>query len=109
MQEEKFNIYTEIPPLNEKGEFKLKFEVKMRPLGPDPKRDGIEKAVFIDGKKLDFKIDVTRFLEAKQKGINFLVEEQKKIEREFVRSVSEALGRKVTVEDIKRATLEGWI
>lgn len=103
-------IITEnIPPMDGDGNFKHKFEVKMRPLGPNPKEDGVEKAVFVDGKKLDFKIDVLRFLEAKQKGISFLIEEQKKIEKEFVKSVSEAIGRKVTAEEIKKATIEGWI
>jgi hypothetical protein len=106
---EKVQLYTEMPPLDEKGKPKLKFEVKMRALGSNPKEDGVEKAVFVDGKKLDFKIDVLRFLEAKQKGINFLLEEQAKIEREFTKSVSEAIGRKVTKEDIKKATIEGWI
>ncbi|NBT57591.1 hypothetical protein EBT16_02290 [bacterium] len=109
MEQDRAKIISEIPPLDAKGNFKRKFEVKMRPLGPNPQQDGVEKAVFIDGKKLDFKIDVLRFLEAKQKGINFLIEEQRKIEREFIKSVSEALGRKVTTEEIKRATLEGWI
>ena len=109
MEQEKPKILSEIPPLDAKGNFKRKFEVKMRVLGPNPQEDGVEKAVFIDGKKLDFKIDVLRFLEAKHKGINFLIEEQQKIEKEFVKSVSEALGRKVTTEEIKRATLAGWI
>jgi len=109
MEEQKPVIHSEVPPLDSKGNFKRKFEVKMRPLGPNPREDGVEKAVFIDGKKLDFKIDVLRFLEAKQKGIDFLLEEQRKIEREFIKSVSEALGRKVTTDEIKRATLEGWI
>ncbi len=81
----------------------------MRPLGPDPKKDGVEKAVFLDGRKLDFKIDVVRFLEAKQKGVNYLIQEQQKIEKEFVKAVSEALGRRVAVDEIKRATIEGWI
>lgn len=102
-------ISGDIPPLDANGNLKRKFEVKMRPLGPNPKEDGVEKAVFVDGKKLDFRIDVLRFLEAKQKGIGFLIEEQKKIEREFVKSVSEALGRKVPIQEIKRAILEGWI
>lgn len=102
-------IQTDIPPLDKNGNFKHKFEVKMRPLGPNPQQDGVEKAVFVDGKKLDFKIDVLRFLEAKQKGINYLIQEQQKIEKEFVKSVSEAIGRKVTVEEIKKATIEGWI
>lgn len=109
MEGEKFEIHKEMPPLDEMGNLKRKFEVKMRPLGPNPKEDGVEKAVFIDGQKLDFKIDVLRFLEAKQKGIDFLVEEQKKIEREFVKSVSEALGRRVATEEIKKAAIEGWI
>lgn len=102
-------IITELPNFDEFGQPKLKFEVKMRPLGPDPTKDGVEKAVFIDGKKLDFTIDVVRFLEAKSKGYNFLIEEQKKIEKEFIKSVSDFLGRKVTVDEIKKATLEGWI
>lgn len=87
---------------------KKKFEVKMRFLGSTPE-DGVEKAVFIDDKKIDFKIDVFRFLEAKSKGPKFLFEEQKKIEKEFRRSVSDFLGRKVTIEEIKKAILEGWI
>lgn len=102
-------IYTEIPRLDSKGNLKYKFEVKMRSLGSNPQEDGVEKAVFIDGKKLDFKIDVIRFLEAKQKGINYLIQEQQKIEKDFVKSVSEAIGRKVTKEEIKIATIEGWI
>jgi len=100
---------TELPPINKNGVPKLKFEVKMRPLGPDPKKDGVEKAGFIDGKMLEYKIDVLRFLEAKSKGYNFLIEEQKKIEKEFVSSVSNFLGRKVTIEEIKKSILEGWI
>lgn len=107
--ENNFKIYSEVPPTDSKGNFKRKFEVKMRPLGPKPKEDGVEKAVFINGQKLDFKIDVLRFLEAKHKGGTYLMQEQKKIEREFIKSVSEAIGRKVTTEEIKKATIEGWI
>lgn len=109
MESKDFRIYTDVPPLDLKGNFKHRFEVKMRALGPNPKEDGVEKAVFIDGKKLDFKIDVTRFLEAKQKGLEYLLQEQKKIEKEFIKCVSEAIGRRVTTEEIKKATIEGWI
>jgi len=102
-------IDSDIPPLDGKGRPKKKFRVMMRPMGPDPSKDGVEKAVFVDDKKLDFKIDVIRFLEARSKGPKYLFEEQKRIEKEFVRSVSEAVGRRVAIEDIKRATVEGWI
>ena len=86
-----------------------RFEVMMRSLGSDPIKDGVEKAVFVDKKKLDFSIDVIRFLEARRKGPKYLIEEQKLIEREFIKVVSEAVGRRITVEEIKKATAEGWI
>lgn len=106
---EEISIFNELPPFDKNGSPKLKFEVKMKVLGPDPQKDGVEKSVFINNKKLDFKIDILRFLEAKSKGINFLIEEQKKIEREFAQSVSDFLGRKVQIEEIKKAIIEGWI
>lgn len=104
-----FEIHKELPPVDGQGNFKHKFEVRMRPLGPDPQKDGVEKAVFIDEQKLDFKIDILRFLEAKSKGASFLAEEQKKIEKEFIKAVSEYLHRRVTMQEIKKAILEGWI
>ena len=102
-------IDTEIPPPDGKGGFMRRFEVMMRSLGSDPIKDGVEKAVFVDKKKLDFSIDVIRFLEARRKGPKYLIEEQKLIEREFIKVVSEAVGRRITVEEIKKATAEGWI
>jgi len=106
---EKKIISAEVPPLDENGRLKHRFQVMMRALGDDIQRDGIEKAVFVDGKKLDFSIDVVRFLEARRKGPKYLVEEQRRIEKAFVKIVSEAVGRRVTTEEIKKATVEGWI
>lgn len=102
-------IFGGIPPFGPNGVPKKRFEVKMRVLGSDPMRDGVEKAVFVDGKQLDFKIDVLRFLEAKSMGVERMIQEQKRIEKEFVSKVSEALGRRVTKDEIKIATIEGWI
>jgi hypothetical protein len=106
--ENSINIYGDLPLLDKNGKLKVKFEVKMRLLGSEPK-DGIEKAVYIDDKKLDFTIDVFRFLDSKFMGYEYVVQEQKKIEREFVKSVSEFLGRQVNIEEIKQAIIEGWI
>lgn len=99
----------ELPPLDGNGRPKHKLEVKMRVLGSDPKKDGVEKAVFVDGKKLDFSIDILRLLEAKSRGVDQMVREQKRIESAFVKAVSDAIGRKVTGKELKRAILEGWI
>ena len=102
-------FFGSLPPLDEKGMPKHRFEVKMKVLGPEPKKDGVEKAVFVDGKKLDFKIDILRFLEAKSRGVDHMIREQKRIESEFIKAVSEAVGRRITREELKRATVEGWI
>jgi hypothetical protein len=98
-----------LPPIDKNGRPKHKFEVKMRVLGSDPKKDGVEKAVFVDGKKLDFTIDILRFLEAKSRGVNEMIREQKKIESEFTKAVSDAIGRRITKDELKKAILEGWI
>lgn len=98
-----------LPPTHKDGRPKQKFEVKMRVLGPDPKKDGVEKSVFVDGKRLDFSIDVVRFLEAKSLGVEEMIREQKRIESDFVKAVSEAIGRRITKDELKKAIMEGWI
>ena len=84
---------------------KKTFEVKMR-LQSD---GGIEKAVFIGDEMLDYSIDINAFVEASKMGPNFKLAVQKDIEKHFTESVSEFLGRKVTIEDIKKAIVTGWI
>lgn len=82
-----------------------RFEVKMRPA----KGGGIEKAIFIDGELLDWQIDLMSFAEACKMGPAFKLEAQKNIAEHFVESVSDVLGRKVTLEEIKTAIKTGWI
>lgn len=86
-------------------ENKKSFEVKMR-YTPS---HGIEKAIFIDGEKLDWSIDINAFLEAKKMGLQYQIAVQKDIEKHFIESVSDFLGRHVTMEDIKTAIKTGWI
>lgn len=98
-------MFEDVPPLDKNGNPKIKFEVKQR----GTPESGIEKAVFVGGEKLDFKIDVNRFLEAKKAGPKYFVQIQKEIQDGFVKSVSDAIGRKVTVMEIQQATVTGWI
>lgn len=86
-------------------ENKKKFEVKMRPA----KGGGIEKAIFIDDELLDWQIDMNSYMEAMKMGPMFQREIQKSIEEHFIESVSDTLGRKVTMEEIKTAINTGWI
>ena len=91
-------------PLDDKGEPMKTFEIKMR------KRSGtIEKAIFIDGEAIDWSVDISSLMEAYIMGTKYERADQKDISKHFVESVSEVLGRKVTTQDIKRATTTGWI
>lgn len=86
-------------------EDKKRFEVMMRPA----KGGGIEKAIFIDGEMLDWQIDMNSYVEAAKMGFHFRREIQRDIERHFIESVSDFIGRKVTIEEIKQAIKTGWI
>lgn len=90
---------------NKIPEDKKKFEVKMRLA----KGGGIEKAIFIDDELLDWQIDMNSYVEAMKMGPMFQKEIQKSIEQHFIESVSDTLGRKVTMEEIKTAINTGWI
>jgi hypothetical protein len=87
------------------GTLKIKFEVGMR-----KRPDGtMEKAVFIGGQKLDWSVDLSSLMEARQMGPKFFHEMQKDIIRHYAESVSEFVGRRFTIEEIKVATQTGWL
>ncbi len=68
-----------------------------------------EKAVFIDGERLDYSIDISAYREASKMGLFMKHAVQKDIEKHFTECVSETLGRRVTLDDIKEAIKTGWI
>lgn len=84
---------------------KKKFEVKFRQ-HPDGYQ---EKDVFIGGEKMDYSIDISAYREAASMGPIYKLAVQKDIEKHFTECVSDVLGRKVTLEDIKEAIKTGWI
>jgi hypothetical protein len=49
------------------------------------------------------------YIEAMKMGPHFRREIQKSIEEHFIEAVSDTLGRKVTMEEIKQAIQTGWI
>lgn len=84
---------------------KKKFEVKMR----SGKNGTLEKAIFINDEQLDWTVDLSSFMEAKKMGYHFMREAQKSIEEHFIASVSDFLGRKVSMLEIKEAIKTGMI
>ena len=94
---------SKLPTPEEQG--KKKFEVMMR----GGNNGTIEKAIFINGELLDWKIDMSQFMEAMQMGPKYYRAIQQSIEIHFIDSVSDFLGRKVTMDEIKKAIETGWI
>jgi hypothetical protein len=88
-----------------KFENRKTFEVKMRPTSGG----GIEKTIFIDGELLDWQVDINSLVDAMKMGPQYMREIQRDIEKHFVESVSDFIGRKVTAEDIKKAIKVGYI
>jgi hypothetical protein len=88
-----------------KFEGKKTFEVKMRPA----KGGGIEKAIFIGGELLDWQVDLNSLVEAMSMGPTYYKAVQRDIEKHFVDSVSDFIGRKVNAADIKQAIKDGYI
>lgn len=86
-------------------EGKKRFEVKVR----QANGGGIEKAIFIDGELLDWQIDMNSYMEAMKMGPMYRREIQRNIEEHFVSSVSDVLGRKINMNEIKEAIKTGWI
>ena len=86
------------------GTPKKKFEVRMfHELG------ALRKAIFIDDQELDWSVDTASLHDAWKMGPKFFRSVQRDIEKHFVESVSDFIGRKVTPEDIKEATKTGWL
>lgn len=88
-----------------KFEGKKSFEVKIRPA----KGGGIEKAIFIGGELLDWQVDINSLMDAMKMGPMYVKAVQRDIEKHFVESVSDFVGRKVTADDIKKAIKDGYI
>lgn len=88
-----------------RNEGKKKFEVKLRA----GEAGRVEKAIFIDDELLDWQVDVNALFEAKKMGPAIFHAVQKDVEKHFVESVGEFLGRRVSMEDINSAIKTGWI
>ena len=92
-------------PLHADGTPKVRFQVGLRKIP----NGAIEKAIFIDGQKLNWSLDINAFVESKKMGTMIAQSMKKDIIRHYISSVSEFLGRHVTIEEIKAAIQTGWI
>ena len=85
-------------------ERKRKFEVKINRNYNPPKR-----GIFIDGKLFDWEVDQESLQKAREMGPKFYVMAQLDIEKHFLESLSEFLGREITQAEVTQATQTGFI
>jgi len=85
---------------------KKKFEIKISP----PDENGMqERQIFIDGEFFDWGIDPEAFSYAKKMGPEYFRAAQIDIAKHFLESISEVVGRKVTLQELTQAEKTGWI
>ena len=85
---------------------KQKFEVKQY---FDDLSGNLRKDVFVDEKLFEYEIDRNSLAKAKQMGPQFYIAAQKDIQKHFLDSLSDFLGRKITSQEVQEAIKTGWI
>jgi hypothetical protein len=83
---------------------KKRFEVKVNSNYKPPKR-----AIFIDDELFDWEVDPNSLAEARKLGPKYYIAIQLDIEKHFLDSLSEFLGRKVSKEEVVEAHKTGLI
>ena len=81
-----------------------KFEVRAKET-----KGRIENVIFINDEPLDWSVDMDSYAKAVKMGPDYVKVVQESIANHFVDAVSEVLGRKVTMADINKAKITGWI
>ena len=101
----------------EEKETKEQIEVKMREAGKkkfelrlsQDENGFYEKNIYIDGELFDWQVDQESFDWAVKQGGAILAAAQKDIAKHFLDSLSEMVGRKLTIQEFAVATKTGWI
>lgn len=83
---------------------KKKFEVRAIKT-----KKGFVKHVFIDGELFDWSVDENVLEEARKMGPEYYNAVQKDIEKHYLESMSEFVGRELTAVDLLKAIKTGWI
>jgi hypothetical protein len=86
-------------------EGKSKFEVRMHMA----EKGNLKQGIFIDGQLLDWSVDVHDLLEAKKMGTQYIKDLEIDVIRHFLQSISDFIGRKVSVEEMNQAKKNGYI
>lgn len=86
-------------------EGKKRFEVRMYMA----EKGNLKQGIFIDGQLLDWSIDVHDLFEAKKMGVQYIRDLEIDVIRHFLQSISDFIGRKVSVDEMNEAKKKGYI
>lgn len=67
------------------------------------------KDIFVDDKLFEYEVDVNSLIQAKEMGPQYFIAAQRDIQKHFLESLSDFMGRGITQEDVKEAIKTGWI
>jgi hypothetical protein len=98
-------------------EIKEQFETRMREEGKKKfevrlftdEKGFHEKQIYIDGEHFDWGIDEESFDWARKQGPAYFAAIQKDIAKHFLESLSEMVGRPITIQEFATANKTGWI
>src|SRR5882672_11035146 len=67
------------------------------------------KDIFVDDKLFEYEVDPDSLRKAKQMGPYYFIAAQRELQKHFLDSLSDFMGRKVTQTEVMEATKNGWI
>lgn len=69
----------------------------------------IRKGIFVDGEYFDWGVDEENFKDAMSMGPAYVEVIKRDIERHFIESFSEFIGKKITIEEFQIAMKNGYL
>lgn len=72
-------------------------------------RDGDRNLILVGGREFDWSVDLDSYTKACGMGPEYARAAQQDIERHFVESLSDFVGRELTMADIQQAIMTGWL
>ena len=97
------------PPKGPNGKPKKRFVVKEEMTTGEVAGPFFQKNIYIEGELFDWAIDEESYKWAQKQSPEVLMAAQKDIVKHFLNSLSEIVGRRVTLQDLQEATKTGWI
>jgi hypothetical protein len=106
---EDLSNFQDEPPIGSNGKPKKRFEVRAKMTTGELPGPHFQKDIYIDGICFDWSINEEDYHWAEQQGPAVLMAVQQDITRHFLNSLTEFVGKSITVKELDEAVKTGWI